>query len=171
MHLHIYTLLVLIVVAFSSANAIVTGRDSTPIQTSRFLRGDRYASDNDRIAKPPQTARLIPGVEVKDKLKRVKTPLITMDNEMWNKMLTPMFKEFYEKEIHPSRVSKFLAAVRPRQAKRDIAELYKSWYSKRVASRALNEVIVLLNSKMLQNLLETELLQYLINEGQRSQVQ
>ncbi|KAE9323509.1 hypothetical protein PF008_g17339 [Phytophthora fragariae] len=101
----------------------------------RFLIGDPEAGGNERVANIQKTTKVVSGSKLKNTLERVKVPAITMQSEMWNKILTPMFKDFYWTEIHPSRVSKFLATVKPREARDDIAELYKTWYSIRIAGR------------------------------------
>ncbi|EGZ22695.1 hypothetical protein PHYSODRAFT_285769 [Phytophthora sojae] len=136
MRLHILALLLMLIICISSVDAIsTTTNKDTQIQPRRFLRSAPKAPDNDRSASSPKPLKVNSGSKLKNKLERVSVPAITMENEMWNKILTPMFKEFYRKEIHPKRVSKFLATVKPREARDNIGELYKSWYNIRAANR------------------------------------
>ncbi|EGZ26730.1 hypothetical protein PHYSODRAFT_353338 [Phytophthora sojae] len=133
MHRHIYILLLVAIVLVSSTNATLTSPEPKHVQATRRLRGAPKTGEIDRSATHSQDTKLDSGAKLTSKLKRVKVPAVTMENEMWNKLLTPLFKEFFAKEVHPRRAPKFLSAVKSREVRDDIADLYKFWYRIRLA--------------------------------------
>ncbi|KAJ8577246.1 hypothetical protein ON010_g1963 [Phytophthora cinnamomi] len=121
MRLHVYAALVLVTtLLISSANATMINTDPRHVQS---LRDN---SSNDNIAKPSQRTKSVSGARLNKMLARVQVPPITMENEMWNRILTHTFKQLYAKDIHPSRVSKFLSAIASPEVKHDIAQQYKT---------------------------------------------
>uniref|UniRef100_H3G7G3 RxLR effector protein n=1 Tax=Phytophthora ramorum TaxID=164328 RepID=H3G7G3_PHYRM len=128
-------LLVLAMILVSSINA--ASADRNPDQLThftitgerRYLRADRAAAQGE----PASGKKRFSDAKLKKTLNRVKLPPVSMKNRMWNKMLTPMFESLYAKEIDPSQVSTYLAKVKYRPARDQIAVLYKTWHSKRAA--------------------------------------